>query len=79
MGASFVRITRSQITGNTATIEGGGIWADAGRLEVFDSTISGNTANRFGGGVLLQDTDSLLSNVTVSGNSVTGRRAATEL
>jgi CSLREA domain-containing protein len=54
-GAVYVyygnEVRRSTISGSTAFLRGGGIYAYSGPLAVVDSTISGNTAGEYGGGV----------------------------
>lgn len=63
------------ITGNEASSDGGGLWADdvtAGTfsLTIRDSEISGNTAGNGGGGIYVDDPGPvLLQNTVVSGNN----------
>ncbi len=71
-----IRVTNSTITGNTATLEGGGFYAyDSAdtTLEILDSTISGNTAEQGKGGGAYVNSRSTLSiaRSTVSDNSAT--------
>jgi hypothetical protein len=44
-------IIRSVITGNTATDDGGGVYARRGGVQVYDSRISGNMVDGSGGGI----------------------------
>jgi predicted outer membrane repeat protein len=72
--AELVRIERSAIVGNKATVDGGGIAMTSGRLEAENVTVSGNEAvvGR-GGGIGLEDTASAaLNNVTVVRNKAAG-------
>src|SRR5919106_3357982 len=48
------RLVDSLVTGNSATVFGGGIDVDAGTLTLVDSTVSENTAARRGGGIVNQ-------------------------
>jgi parallel beta-helix repeat protein len=61
------------ITGNTATGDGGGLWADgfSMNLTIRSSTISGNTAGSDGGGIYIEDTGGplLIQNTVISGNT----------
>lgn len=60
------------ITGNTASGDGGGLWADGFNmtLTIRDSTISGNTAGSDGGGIYVEDTGGplLIQRTVVTGN-----------
>ena len=70
---SILTVTGSTISGNTATVDGGGIRiADGGTLTVTDSTVSGNSAPVGGGIIILLSTATLL-NVTVSDNTASSR------
>ncbi|MBV08403.1 MAG: hypothetical protein CMN21_04195, partial [Rubinisphaera sp.] len=64
-------ITSSNITGNTADSDGGGIWIRYGDLTVLNSTISGNTAKFHGGGIYSRSNQVEISNSTISGNVLT--------
>lgn len=63
------------ISGNSASLDGGGLWADgfAMGLTVQNSRISGNTAAGNGGGVYIEDTGAPIAfqNTVISGNSAT--------
>jgi parallel beta-helix repeat protein len=63
------------ITGNTASGDGGGLWADgfSMTLTIQDSTISGNTAGSDGGGIYVEDTGGPL---TIQNTVITGNDAA---
>lgn len=61
------------ITGNTASGDGGGVWADgnfAMDLTIRNSTITGNTAGSDGGGIYVEDTFGplLIQNTVITGN-----------
>ncbi|MDY7050016.1 MAG: Calx-beta domain-containing protein, partial [Microcystis panniformis WG22] len=62
----ILTLTNSTITGNTATVGGGGIYND-GTLTLTNNTISGNTAT-YGGGIWNRETLTLNNN-TISGNT----------
>ncbi|MBI2214834.1 MAG: right-handed parallel beta-helix repeat-containing protein [Acidobacteria bacterium] len=61
------------ISNNTATGDGGGLWADGFNmtLTITNSTITGNTAGSDGGGVYVEDTGGplLIQNSVISNNS----------
>jgi hypothetical protein len=76
----FVSINYSNISGNMARGNGGGIynWANGGvaTLNIFSSTFSGNSAQFFGGGIGDSRTcfahwtcSTIIQNSTLSGNS----------
>lgn len=72
-----VSVSGTLISGNTANLDGGGIYADTGVVVVANSTVSGNAAGRFGGGVNLigtppSGTGSTITHATIVGNSATG-------
>jgi len=63
-------LTNMVITGNSATIQGGGVYNINGSLSLVDSTVSNNTSNSHGGGILFAGGQSLtITNSTVSGNT----------
>lgn len=63
----------STISGNTATVDGGGIRMPfGGNLTVTNSTVNNNTA-LIGGGIVIGFGTATLTNVTVSGNMGTSR------
>ncbi|TVR76030.1 MAG: HYR domain-containing protein [Sphaerobacteraceae bacterium] len=65
-----VRIKDSTISGNTATITGGGISSlEATRFELENSTVSGNTVINGNGGGLYVSGTFVLTNSTISGNT----------
>jgi hypothetical protein len=69
------RVLNSLVTGNSASLFGGGIDVDEGTLELVNSTVSANTAVGGSGGI---DTDFgtiTLTGSTVSGNTVTNGSA----
>ncbi|MFA6957698.1 MAG: right-handed parallel beta-helix repeat-containing protein [Thermoanaerobaculia bacterium] len=65
------------IGGNTASSDGGGVWADGYQtmtLTIRNSMITGNTAGIDGGGIYIEDTEDigglvLIENSVISGNS----------
>ena len=67
------RVLNSLVTGNSASLYGGGIDVDEGTLEVVNSTVSANTADQGSGGI---DTD--FGTVTLTGSSVSGNTVATD-
>ena len=79
-GAIFSRedlsIFNTDIFGNTATDDGGGIYADDGALTIFMTTIDNNSATGAlgdGGGVIARNlNDTSISHSTVSGNTSGG-------
>lgn len=64
------RLVDSLVTGNSATVFGGGIDVDAGTLTLVNSTVSENTAWSAGG------IDSDFGTVTLIGSTVSGNTAA---
>jgi CSLREA domain-containing protein len=66
-------IEDSTISGNTATLDGGGLWFRFGTLDVNHSTLSTNYAVSKGGGLYTRNAESSLSNVTLSGNTANSR------
>ncbi|MES1241472.1 MAG: choice-of-anchor Q domain-containing protein, partial [Acidobacteriota bacterium] len=65
------------ITGNAATGDGGGVWADGFNmnLTIQNSTVSGNTSGDDGGGMYVEDTGGPLNiqNSIFSGNDATDK------
>jgi hypothetical protein len=68
-----INILGSNISGNTATTWGGGLWVDEDSYgSVADSTISDNTAGYLAGGVLLTYEGNVdFTNTTIAANAVT--------
>jgi len=66
----ILTVTDSNITGNTASGGGSGIYSSefAGSLTVIDSTISGNTGGIFGGGITLNYGTLSVTDSTITGN-----------
>lgn len=64
------------ITGNTASGDGGGLWADGFAMDLVlrNVEVSGNTAGDDGGGIYIEDTGAplLFDNVRITGNTATG-------
>jgi parallel beta-helix repeat protein/predicted outer membrane repeat protein len=78
VNSSSSTITNSSISGNTATLGGGGIYfGGSGTNRITGTTLSGNSAGsgfifntfRGGGGLLVESATIYVSNSTVSGNS----------
>jgi hypothetical protein len=68
-------IQGGSITGNTAILNGGGLYARAATLNVFGATISGNRAGGHGGGIALPNSGSTYVTLTVSGATISGNVA----
>ena len=76
-GAGNAEITGSTVTGNTATLEGGGLWNGSGTMTVSTTEITGNTASGAGaddgGGGLFNNGGTLqISGSTIEGNEADG-------
>ena len=79
--STYVEITNSTISGNTADSEGGGVYikgynqSASTYVEITNSTISGNTAGQQGGGIYIDgynesaSTYVEITNSTISGNT----------
>ncbi|MBD8525395.1 choice-of-anchor Q domain-containing protein [Pseudomarimonas arenosa] len=75
--SALANIERSTISGNTAAVDGGGVFSylyyASNQLSINDSTISGNTAGRSGGGAYVRtygtNTQFLLFGCTVTDNT----------
>jgi len=65
------RVLNSLVTGNSASLFGGGIDVDEGTLDLVNSTVSANTADQGSGGI---DTD--FGTVTLTGSRVSGNTVA---
>lgn len=82
-GEGTVEVSRSDVSGNTAANEGGGLWNSAvGTMTVDRSTISGNTANgdqadEGGGGLFNQSNPDGTGggSLTVTRSEITGNQA----
>lgn len=76
--ATNLTIRDSTLTGNAASLAGGGLWARVAggdTLSLLTSTISGNTAGTAGGGVYAYTSDAGLTSIqdsTASGNTAGG-------
>ena len=70
--AAFNLSNIANISNNTATGGGGGVYVDSGKLYMTGGTISGNTAGGLGGGVYLDRDNSAIFNLSgtpvISGN-----------
>ncbi|MEM9301164.1 MAG: choice-of-anchor Q domain-containing protein [Pseudomonadota bacterium] len=77
-GAGDVTIEDSDIAGNTAAAEGGGLWNGGGTMMILDgtqitgNTASGDSADQGGGGVFNNGGTLLIDSVTISGNTADG-------
>lgn len=67
-GNAALSVTDSIISGNLASVRGGGIYASYGVVTLSNSTISGNEAPIYGGGVYAGGSVNAV-NSTISGNS----------
>jgi CSLREA domain-containing protein len=63
-----LRIEDSEISGNQAGEDGGGLWIDGGAFVLYRSRIDGNQAGRAGGGLLVGSTDYDVDYVEFSDN-----------
>ena len=81
-GAGNVTISGGTVNGNTATLEGGGLWNGTGVMNVTSTTIDGNTSSGNGaddggagifnnGGTLVLDT-AMITNNSATGTSGSG-------
>jgi CSLREA domain-containing protein len=77
-GSSSLSILASEIHGNSAGSNGGGVQHSGSLLIVRDSTISGNDGGYGGGGLTLDVTTVRIVNSTISGNRA-GRGGAIEV
>jgi hypothetical protein len=66
-----LNLTKSSVSGNSATFSGGGINSANGTLNITNSTISGNSAAA-GGGIFSYNGLLNITNSTLSGNFATG-------
>ena len=70
--SSTLTLTNSTITGNSATLDGGGIYNN-GTATVTNSTFSGNSSSHIGGGIYNNSIGTMtLTNTTITGNSTNG-------
>ena len=70
--SGFMEVFRTQITGNTASFQGGGagISVGAGGADIFQSTIDNNSGGDFGAGIAMVDfTSVFIEESTISNNS----------
>ena len=65
-GLAVLDLVRSTVSGNVASVTGGGIMGGAGTIT--DSTISGNATNGSGGGIFPDKFNYTLKGVTITGN-----------
>lgn len=66
--ANSLNILNSELSENTASGSGGGVFADGADVSVTNSTLYGNAANFFGGGIWALTTSLEISNSTLVGN-----------
>jgi hypothetical protein len=69
LNAGTLTLSYSQVTNNSATAFGGGIFNDQGSLVVENTTINGNSASSTGGGISNFTGTVDIINSTISGNS----------
>ena len=68
----YASIQHSTISGNKATISGGGVYSKA-KTNLYSSTVSGNSTDGIGGGLLTGSSlATSVQNSTISGNSAKG-------
>jgi hypothetical protein len=58
-----------EITANTGSTSGGGVYVDEGTFEFNDGEISGNTSSTYGGGVVVDDGTFVMQDGEISGNT----------
>jgi len=66
--SSDVTVRNCVFTGNSATIEGGGIWWRKGTPDIRECSFTGNDAGNSAGGLCLNYTDGEVSSCTFAGN-----------
>jgi fibronectin-binding autotransporter adhesin len=76
-GPGNAQVLGGDVTGNTASAEGGGLWNGTGTMEVDGTTISGNVAEgnetaQGGGGLFNNGGTLIVRNATITGNLATG-------
>ncbi|MFD2433724.1 beta strand repeat-containing protein [Mesonia maritima] len=76
-GAGDSDISGGMVSGNTASLEGGGLWNGSGSMTIDGTTIDGNTAsgamaNEGGGGIFNAGGMLMVMNATISNNIVDG-------
>ena len=69
-------VLTSNLTSNTATMEGGGIFAKGGSVELNSCTIKGNTGTLAGGGICARASGSTPARVTINGGVIGGTSAS---
>src|SRR5690606_3964828 len=67
---SHTTITQSTVSGNTAEVDGGGIYDLNGTLALTNSTVSGNSAPR-GGGLFVDGSAATINSSTLAANTAT--------
>ena len=68
-------VTNSTISGNTAGLDGGGIFNYSSDLTVIGTTISGNSAEDFGGGIDNPLEPVAIGLLTVVNSTISGNQA----
>lgn len=72
-GSASMFIISSEVSGNSAESEGGGIWFNNGNLTISKTTIDENTVDALGlGGGIWNSGSAEINNSTISGNKVGG-------
>jgi Ca2+-binding RTX toxin-like protein len=68
-------IVNSQVSGNYAYYDGGGVFVDEGTLTITGSEISNNTAYSEGGGIAVDDTPGGATDVRIADSTVSGNES----
>ena len=76
-GAGDATITGGEVSENTATAEGGGLWNGFGTMQITGTTISGNSASgddaaNGGGGVFNNEGSVIITDAMITANSADG-------
>ncbi|WP_434684526.1 DUF4347 domain-containing protein [Pseudanabaena minima] len=67
-GVGTLTVSNSNVSGNSVTNSGGGLFTNTGNLTVINSTVSNNTSNADGGGIVSRGGALTITNSTVSNN-----------
>ena len=67
-----ITISDSTLNNNTATGDGGAVYADSSPITIVNSTLNNNTATGGGGAVLVESSNITIVNSTLNSNTVTG-------
>lgn len=80
-GAGTIMITGGEVSDNTATLEGGGLWNGLGTMtitntDIEENTASGDASNQGGGGIYNLGGTLNITGATISGNIADGTSAS---